>query len=58
MQSKYGIDASHHNAGEQMDVPANLHFINKAALAIAEESPRRLNSDSFRGTNAIDIGCG
>jgi hypothetical protein len=37
MQSKYGIDASHHDAGEQMDVPANLHFINKAALAIAED---------------------
>jgi hypothetical protein len=29
MQSKYGIDASHHDAGEQMDVPANLHFMNK-----------------------------
>jgi hypothetical protein len=37
MQSKYGIDAIHHDAGEQMDVPANLHFIHKAALAIAED---------------------
>jgi hypothetical protein len=37
MQSKYGIDASRHDAGEQMDVPANLHFINKPALAIAKD---------------------